>query len=148
MKDRLDELLAEALVGYVPESRAGLERRILLRVRFAGIWPRFIWPLVAAAAMVICLVVPRQERVPTPLPVAVAAVRVEVGLATQPVRKPVMVRRVGLPKRATFPSPTGLTDGERALLRLMQQHPDLALEVSKFNAGLLDIRPLPLEADQ
>jgi hypothetical protein len=30
----------------------------------------------------------------------------------------------------------------------MQQHPDMALEVSKFNAGLLDIRPLPLEADQ
>ena len=64
--------------------------------------------------------------------------------------KRVVLRRVASPRKDVFPSRTGLTDGERALLMLMQRHPETALEVSKANLGLIEIQPIeirPLQAE-
>jgi hypothetical protein len=149
MRDRLDEVLDEALAGYVAEPRAGLERRVLHRMRTKGKQAWFVVPVFAVAVVVCLFVMMRQERVPV---VVVPEVRVGISkvAATPVVVKRVVRRRVALPRRDVFPSPTGLTDGERALLALMQRHPEMALEVSKTKLGLIEIQPieiLPLQAE-
>ncbi len=133
MRDRVDELLDEALAGYVAEPRAGLERRVLHRVRSAR--KRFwLWIPVFAVAMLACLyVVTRRDRVPVvvvPIPI-----RHEV-IAEAPVAAKHVVRplRAGLPKKDVFPSQTGLTEGERALLMLMQRHPETALKAASTSS--------------
>ena len=152
---RLDELIDRALAGYCEAPRAGLERRVLRRMRARR--SRWTWPLVAglAAAVGGCLVVGHwpergviephgsmrageiahstmQKQEPKLAP------RVPVGRRT--------VRSVALPRLAVFPTPAPLTDGERALLALMQQHPNAAREVAaRLNANLEPIEIAPLE---
>jgi hypothetical protein len=48
------------------------------------------------------------------------------------------------PRRATFPAPAPLTDGERALLALFNQHPEVKIEAKTGNFGPLEIEPLEI----
>lgn len=149
MRDRLDDLLDDALADYVAEPRRGLEYRVLHRVRSAGKRPRFAIPAFAFVLMAYFAVITRQEKAP----IAIVAIPTEVKSGTQPVAKPVIrrQRRVSLPKKEVFPSPTGLTDGERALLALVKHHPETAFEVGKTNLELIEIQPLeirPLQTER
>jgi hypothetical protein len=137
-----------------------LEQRVLHRVRSEG--KRFwLWVPVFAAAMVALFLVTPGEQVLVPMVDRPAAVRQEPGpreevRAAVPVVKERVVRRRGMvsPKKDVFPSPMGLTEGERALLRLMQQHPEAAfMAVSKsslepIEIPLLEICPIEAESGQ
>lgn len=143
-RDALDRLLDEGLAAYANrEPRAGLESRILYRVRGERAprgFPLLRWALpVAAAACLAAAVVYWSHRAPEPAPPP----RIAESAATIPARAPVEVAkpeppprparrnapRRTLPKRPEFPTPTPLTSEERALLAIYRVAPELALEV-------------------
>ena len=164
MRDRLDELLDEALASYVGEPRAGLERRVLRRVLHGvrSAEKRFwLWTPVFSAAVLACLFVvsyvgTRREQIPVvvgPVPIRqeVHEAKAEAPVAEKRVVRP---RRAVLRKKDVFPSPTGLTEGERALLMLTQRHPETALKVvsksslEPIEIQLLEIRPIQTDSGQ
>jgi hypothetical protein len=152
MKDRIDNLLDDALRSYAEQPRPGLEKRVLHRVRSKGRrWPIAL-PVFAVAAFVACLVIvlPRKGSV-APVEVETAPQIYEIPKGSQAVsvaiRKPARSTIV-LPKQATFPKATPLTEGEQALLSLMRQHPDVGLAVAasirKTNSEPIEIEPLEI----
>ncbi len=140
-RDELDRLIDGALAGYSDaEALAGLEERVLNRVRAARARRRrwFAWAAVAAVAasvVVVGIVVRVERRLSVPKPAEV--VKVAPAPASSAVMRPVeRVRHVArrrqpgvLPKLEQFPTPTPLTAEERALLALARQDPE---ELGKF----------------
>jgi hypothetical protein len=164
MRDPVDELLDRAIAEYLEAPRPGLEQRVLRRVRSEG---RTLMPVWALAAVVsVCLlafVLTRTDRVPetvhsgTQMPPALHMAQAAQSPQVHRVQKAARaVLPPALPKRATFPTPTPLSDGERALLSLSKRHPEMAAAVAtRLNKTLeqleiepLEIRPLITEGGQ
>ena len=168
MQDDLDRLIDGALADYSSaEPLAGLEVRVINRVRAteAARKRRWRWQLALAApvlaAIVIAVlvrkpqppaitrVVPPRCRVETaPPPPPLAAVR---HLAPRPAAR---TRRASahsqLPKRATFPTLTPLTNEERLLVKLAEFHPHglLARPAEEIEIKPIQIAPLRIDGGQ
>jgi hypothetical protein len=149
MKDRIDELLDGAIASYTETPRPGLEQRVMygIRSKRRRRW-RLLVPALALAALVcLALIFPRQHSVtqtPSVAPAQVAQTSVRL-----PPPPPIRVKRAdGRPKQPAFPMSTPLTEGERALLALSQQHQDTAITMSanlkKTNSDLPEIEPLEI----
>ncbi len=165
-RDELDRLIDGALAGYSDaEALAGLEGRVLNRVRAARARRRrwFAWAAVAAvaASVVVVGIVVRVERrvVRKPVEMVQAKHAFPTAVARMPrlIPKRVSVKRSGrpkpLPKLEQFPSPAPLTEQERALVALARQDPE---ELGKFaemerqSEAPLEIQPIqiaPLQRD-
>jgi len=156
--DELDRVIDGALAGYsVAEPLAGLEERVLNRVRVAARSKQLTWAFafLAVTAVVVAVIAVRTPRQPaskgnditrviTPAPVPA----VEKARAV-----PKQHRQRLLPKQEQFPSPTPMTSEERALLAFVSQHPAEAqqvfAELQKSNEPV-EIQPIqipPLQTD-
>ena len=133
--DERDRLLDEALSSYsAEEPRPGLEQRVLNRIRAEAGARRRAWAQWYIAIPALCLLAvvalvgwPRREPAPAPRrPVAQAPeVKKPVVVPTRmrkPARQP-RTRVAGLPKLEQFPSPSPLTEEERALLEFVMRSP-------------------------
>lgn len=158
---QLDDLLERGLRAYSEaEPRAGLEERILANLRTQPEkrpWWR-VWVPVLAAAAVIAIVAAlalRPDRTAAPHPTiatnppAQSAPQPKPSLAQVPNPPPapraVAVRRrpapsrhetavaqvPALPRQATFPAPSPLTEQERLVLSLMRRAPDEAVQLAQ-----------------
>lgn len=173
-RDQLDEALDEALASYgeAPENE-GLERRILARVAGASrrtYSMRLPTMAVGAAAIAItaCLLLwltPKLTLQTLPAnTTAVSLSRVEAPrMGTLPMPKPAAVpanaaksrrfrKRPTEPKLAVFPTPTPLSNEERALLQLVTHHAkyipgeltSLDSPVKPIYISALEIKPIQL----
>jgi hypothetical protein len=131
-----DDLLKEALASYAGrEPRAGIEARVLRRVRAPGLARRSGWALVllAAACVIVTMMIPREETMDIAVPALVAPTPVVV--------KAEGPRAIERPDR--FPSPAPLTREERMLLVLA----DSDLAKSAFaDLGDAGITPIQIDA--
>jgi hypothetical protein len=167
MRDELDKLIDGALATYSnAEPLAGLEQRVLDRVRIAEASRRRRWrwaailatPVVAASLLVIFAPKPK----PAPGPVAVVATPpapAPPAVATStPVqtaaRRIVKPRRRApapeLPKRNLFPTPSAPTVEERLLVELARSSPELLLArpVDEIEIKPIQIAPLRIDGAQ
>jgi hypothetical protein len=163
--DELDRRIDDALAGYAgAEPLAGIEERVLRRVRVATRRRAFGWAaaIAVAAALVVTVIVvraPHHSDPPTyrvgvpavmrPAPVVERAQVVTVRRARTRARR---ARR--LPKLEQFPAPTPLTAEERALVAFVEHHPAEAQQVfaalQKRSNEPIDIQPIqipPLRSD-
>jgi hypothetical protein len=133
----LDQLLDAALPGYVADAPAGIEDRVLARVRPRTAWPWYVG-LAAAAVLAIAVLVPNTPPIDGPPLVAVHAANAP---AVQLTSAPPRVRRVS--------GPAPLTRRERVLIHFVQSHPELAqqifVEAPKQMAQDLTIEPITIE---
>ena len=143
-RDEFDRRLDAALASYSNvEPPAGMEQRILARVRASGERRHFVWWHWAAAAIpaLACLLAVFTYR---DRPV-IEPPRVAMTVPPAPVVSRPVVRRVlrtgpaRLPKREVFPTPTPLSPEERALVMLVAQSPEKAREL------LTPVEPKPIE---
>lgn len=163
--DELDLAIDRALSAYSEaEPLAGLEGRVLHRVRVANVRRRrTMWVGLAAAAVAAGLLVTVLVQ-PRPMPVVTEVARVapapsvpKPGAQTHTARPRVSKRHVAhvrrLPKQETFPAAAPLTQDERALLAFAARH---AAEVTSAFREIdrsgepLDIAPIeipPLSTD-
>lgn len=162
MQDDLDKLIDRALAGYSQaEPLAGLESRVLNRVRTAKTERRRLWrwalPVPVLAAILIAALARKPEPVPVariaPPPVAVESPALPPPAvprpfaARTPARTPRPSVRAGLPKRKMFPTPSQLTKEERLLVELAQSHP---YELTDRPVEAIEIEPIqiaPLQID-
>ena len=151
MPDEIDRILDRALAGYSEvEAPVGLERRVLNRIRGERRrrgW-RWVWiAATAAAAGLVVIGVVREER-----PVAKKE-QASLTLARQatkgddlPHRKIVRRRRVRAPR------PLPLTAEERALVALVEQHPEAVGGMAKSGDDVeipeIEIQPLESEDEE
>jgi hypothetical protein len=155
MHDDLDNLIDSALSAYSrAEPLAGLETRVLQRVRTQQMSRRRLWrwaPAVPVLAAILIAVLVYKPRPVTVAKVAVPAVIVEpprpspaavAGHVAPPVAK---TRRPSLPgeppKRKLFPTPSPLTTEERLLVELAESHPQ---ELAARPAEEIDIKPIQI----
>jgi len=162
-RDNLDRLIDSALASYSDAGPlAGLEQRVLNRVRVARARRRlFAWGLgfaVAASVAVVGIVI-RTEPRPVAKPAEVARVT-NAGPPATPTRPEPRIRRPtrakrpkALPKLEQFPAPAPLTAEERALLALVEHHPEeaqLFADLQKRAEEPIEIQPIhiaPLRDD-
>jgi hypothetical protein len=144
-----DDLLDKAIASYSSEPRSGLEERVLQHVhartrrrRYAT----FFW-LPIAAGLLLIFTLPRHHDPAPPLPRLVVTAR-------PPVLPPQVLRVAHkprpLPRQSVFPTPVPLTAGEKALLSLMQKHPEAAQWKSSepLEIAPLEFQPLKTEIVQ
>jgi hypothetical protein len=165
--DELDRRIDNALAGYAgAEPLAGIEERVVRRVRVASRRRAFGWAaaIAVAAGLVAAVIVVRAPQHAMPKSNVIA--RVETVSPPRPVpvaEKPrvVPVHRVKsrvlrpgpLPKQEQFPAPTPLTAEERALLALVEHHPAEAQHVFaelQKSGEPIEIQPIqipPLQSD-
>ncbi|MDQ6676821.1 MAG: hypothetical protein M3Z09_05945 [Acidobacteriota bacterium] len=158
MNRDLDKLIDQALSTYsVGEPRAGLEERVLARVRQDRHRPfRFpLWAWVIPALGCMALVLTTWHNTP-PRAVTIRGARPpEIHIAdpvipvSRPRRhsasKPKLARA---PQLSTFPSPRSLTPEERSLLAFVNREPATALDFLNRESTPIQIEPLeiaPLE---
>jgi hypothetical protein len=131
--DALDRLIDNALASYSGgEPLAGLEERVMQRVRAQGAFRRFAlgkWALALAAVALAGLVIffrpPNAAKPVAPAVVAAkAAAPILLPAAPTPAVRVIRTSRRALPKQAEFPRPVPVTGEERALLALADQPPD------------------------
>jgi hypothetical protein len=163
----LDRTIDSALAAYSDaEPLAGLEERVLYRVREAEAGRRrvFGWAiaLVAAATLVVPVVVVRAPRhtesktyvVGIPAIKQSVPVSAETRVAVKQRTKSHAARKRRLPKEEHFPAPAPMTGEERALLAFVRQNPvdaqQLLAELQKRSDEPIDIQPIqipPLQSD-
>jgi hypothetical protein len=167
--EQLDELLERAIGNYARQSRPGLELRVLNRIHTRGGKRSRVIPLwtlaVPLAACALIFVKPHHDPVPSPPtpPEATTATPLfpkdQVGQAVSPAERGpgrithsvLLARKIEPPpRRPVFPTPTPLTDAERAFLAFTIQHPATAAQVAANlqKSEPLEIRPLPTESDR
>jgi hypothetical protein len=144
-RSELDRRLDAALAEYANvEPPAGMEQRILARVREPGVsrrvhWWRWVAVAVPALACLLAVFVYRdQPPVAPPSPVALSVPQAP-ALVRPVVKRAARPRPVPLPKREVFPTPSPLSPQERALLQLVAQSPEKAREL------LAPVEPKPIE---
>jgi hypothetical protein len=160
--DELDRRIDNALAGYAgAEPLAGLEERVLRRVRVASRRRAFGWAaaIAVAAALVVTVIVVRAPHHVGSKSHDVA--RVETSLPPRPtpvVEKPRVVpnRRVKsrlarlepLPKLEQFPTPVPLTAEERALVAFVTRYPKEAQQafedLRKRSEEPIEIQPIQI----
>ena len=181
-RDELDGLIDGALSEYSSaDPLDGLEDRVLRRVQAAGAARRSPWPyrlgfaVPAIAALLlagIALWMGRNSQSFTSDATRKAAVSVPSPLTSGPQLSPAPATRVveskrgdrmgqrhsaparSLPKEEYFPSPTPMTDEERALVAWVRRAPTEAAQVfadlEERTAGPIEIQPIqvpPLQSD-
>lgn len=161
--EELDRRIDSALGGYSDaEPVAGLEERVLRRVRVSTRRRMLGWAVAfaAAAALVVTVIVVRTPhhvgptyRVGVPAVMRPAPVVEKPRVVTVRRAKPRAVRARRLPKLEQFPAPTPLTAEERALVAFVEHHPAEAqqvfAELQKSNEPI-EIQPIqisPLQSD-
>lgn len=164
--DELDRTIDGALAGYSDaEPLAGLEERVLNRVRLAEAGRRcvlgwvFAFVVVASLAMVAIVVRTPRHSEPKTYVVGIPAVEGPALAAERPLvatkrrAKSHAPRKRPLPKQDQFPAPLPITAEERALLALAE-HPkdaeDAFADLRKRSDTLIEIQPIqipPLESD-
>jgi len=168
-ENRLNRLIDAGLERYTAEPRAGLENRILARVREQQrgrhpVWRRWMWACAAAVAAIILtlgLELVRKPQPPAPPRVAVESPKAppEAPTAKAAVQSPPRQRRLvasmqvapsAAPHLAKFPSPTPPSEQERLLTR--SREPQLAAlaqpqpvsnATGPIQIAAIDIRRLP-----
>ncbi len=136
-RDELDEVMERALGSYGQAPlRAGLQERVLLRVRERAATRRFQQPaawVLCGAVLALCLLfwtepvrrVPVSENVRSvTLPAEVLTPRRLTNASLELPRRKLRARRVAEPKLAIFPTIAPPTAEEKALARLVAEHPD------------------------
>jgi hypothetical protein len=144
MRDELDSLIDGALAEYSKvEPLAGLEERVLARVRRPRRSRRWWWLAVPVAAVVVLLLRPAPEVAP-PV-VALVAPPAPPVVAPSPARHRVVrrARPAELPKRNVFPTITPLTAEERLLIHVASTHPE-ELASPATPAGEIEIKPIEI----
>ena len=143
-KDKLDRMLDAALAEYANvEPPTGMERRILARVRESGagrrmVWWRWVAAAIPALACVVALLVYRDSPVIEPPRLALSVPPAPV-LARPVAKRASRPRPAPLPRREVFPTPAPLSAEERALLVLVAQSAEKAVEL------LTPVEPKPIE---
>jgi hypothetical protein len=140
-----DRVLNEALAGYAAaEPLAGLEERVLQRIRADRARRRFAWWACAAAAGAAALFVmlwvgtaPQTLALRALAPKAPAIARVAEVPRPATRRKP--------PKWREFPIPRPLSGQERALLALAAERPDLARQLAAHLDQPIQIDEIKIE---
>lgn len=153
MGTELDHWIDTALATYsAAEPLAGLDDRILQRVRRARTARRRIWcwalTIPTAAAIAVAIVAPKRQPAPV-AHIAAPPTAVEAPPASPPAvivtaRRHPRIRRPAaepLPKRPTFPTLTPLTWEERVLVQVAQSQPELLIGAP---AHQIDIEPLEI----
>lgn len=157
MNGRLERILEEGIARHArSEPLAGMDERILARIRMAGRPQRrwMDWRVAAAvgvAGMAVMLVLPRRE-VPQALPKLADSppmvVRAEPHVAVLLQRRSHFIRGTAVPKLRLFPRTSPLTIEERRLIAMVKQDPEGTAEVfqslQKRNE-LIEIAPLAIE---
>lgn len=140
-----DQDLDRLLGSYGAEAPAGLEERVLARVRrdrWLRRWP--VWAVAAAAAL--ALVFAPQPTVPERAPAVVPPPVATASIPPAPLMKPVAPARKPRPSVARRQT---LTSEERQLRALVQNHPALAQEVlieGPKRHEVIDLKPIVIEA--
>ena len=173
-RDTLDSMLDDALACYSgAEPLAGLEERVLHRVRASELTRRrpFRWvcAFALAAALVLVAIVMKTPRYATPKPGEIARTEIpplagpaanveQPRIASQQRHSRVAARRApspsSLPKQEHFPAPAPLTSEERALRSFVERDPAEAQQVfaqlRKRTNDPIEIQPIqiaPLQID-
>lgn len=167
-RGELDRLIDGALAGYGDtEPLAGLEQRVVNRVRVVRQRRRLAWGVGAAVAAGVVVLLGTvnwggQKPVVRKTPAAVAGVAPQVvprpAVAASRHRAGVRVKRASgpraLPKLEQFPTPTLLTAEERVLVAFVQRDPQAARQIfddlEKRTEEPIDIQPIkiaPLQRD-
>ena len=160
--DELDKILDNALASYPREEpRPGVESRVLNRIRASRQERRFAWlrwavTIPAFACLLLLALTFWSKRDSTPkrsnpapiiakaaplAPIAPAGVQMSVSRPR--------LKRLPVPKPEQFPTPTPLTDEERALLAFVARSPKQAEEVfadaKNRSAGPIEIKEIQIE---
>jgi hypothetical protein len=151
--DNLDELIDGGLAAYTPEPLAGLENRVLTRVRLDARRRRLGWWVLAIPAIATLIVIAVfSTRGPAPRPQPVPMARVDRSLAPAittashpPVRRRRAKQHKELPKQDQFPTPAPFTPEERALIAVAQLPPAELEAVVESQNTWKEIRIAPLE---
>jgi hypothetical protein len=167
-RDELDRLIDSVLVGYVDaEPLAGLEQRVLERVRLAHVGRRsrvwWGWTLAAVATAAAVLVIAERPRPVRPLvgqsfrpaELLPRAPAQNLRQAERPAPQKQKARNLAtqnrLPKRDQFPTPAPLTAEERALIQLAGfDSPGLQspAELSPIEIAPIEIAPLRIDQER
>ena len=168
-RDKLDQLIDSALAGYSDvEPLAGLEQRVIDRVRLAGkrktAWWGWAVAVAAVAAGVIAFMPVDRKFVrqtstsarvlqdPPPASADVKHSRGRPGGLRQAWRSaPHQQKHLALPKRDKFPTPAPLTTEEKALLQLARFHPtelEPLGELQPIEIAPIEIAPLRIDEDR
>jgi hypothetical protein len=158
--DELDRVIDGALADYSgAEPLAGLEERVLNRVRVVEAGPRwrFAWAfaLAAVAAAVVTTIVVQIPQQPAPKNNDIACVVTPAPLPAVEKARVVPKRLVRsraprpglLPKLEQFPSPTPMTAEEQALVAFVGQRPAEAQQVFadlRKNGEPIEIEPIQI----
>lgn len=148
--DDLDLLLDRALQAYVDQAPpAGMEPRVLRHVYAAPRRWRF-WVPAAAGVAAACVVLIVTYQAPKPSPQSRPDPKSVIAVLKPPVPQPspptpFPKRREQAFRRAPRQKQPALTEGERALLRFLQQDPDTAKQVLGHMLVAQD-RPVTIEA--
>lgn len=139
--DELDKILDGALASYTQEEpRPGLDGRILNRIRTESHTRRFTWlrwavavPAFACLVILAVTILTKRNSVQRPLPAPIMAKTAAASPIARAAVQTIVTRRrpkqLRLRKRQQFPTPTPLTDEERALLAFVAHSPKQAQEV-------------------
>jgi hypothetical protein len=153
MRDELDRWIDDGLAEYAAaEPLAGIEERVLQRVRSAKRARRWWWMLVPVAAVVAALAMRTTPVVPPPPVVAsVFPPAPRVVAPAPPVRR--VVKRTapgGPPKRNVFPTISPLTAEERLLVQLARTYPEQlsAAPMDEIAIKPIEIAPLDINNGQ
>ena len=161
-RDELDQLIDSAMAEYADaEPLAGLEERVLERVRLERAGKRSFWrwsiAVVAVAAALLVILVPRPQQVDVRRTARSAEVREgpppAANHATPPRARPQTSRspQHRMPKRDQFPTPAPLTAEERALLHLARFHSDElqpTRELQPIEIAPIEIAPIRFDEDR
>lgn len=155
-RDSLDDLLDAALASYAGEPRAGIEARVLSRVRAAGRRTRRTlssWAALLAAGCLTAGIVVWRRHAPAPERVKVVEIKknpsVVVARNAEP-QKPMRKLR----KHVEFPDRAPLTREERGLVAFVRSEPEEAqrmlgdmrpIEIEPLRVEKIEIEPLPEE---
>jgi hypothetical protein len=149
--DKFDLILDAALRDYSNrEPRAGFEQRILRHVQTASPVRRSYWKFGwAMAAIVVALIIPRLD-LPKKAPVhEISRVVKQPAPSLPPQPVPTVTKTIKKHSEPDkFPEPEPLTAEERALLRFVQDRPDLARETLSQSARIEELTIEPLEIEQ
>jgi hypothetical protein len=163
-RDEFESLLDDALRSYAPDPRAGIESRILYRVRLegkrGGLWRVSFALAIPALLLTVFVFRPRRE---APGKTAVLSIARHAPIPTAPISiaaaannaaKRQYPKRLGRasPRSDQFPPPSPLTPEERALVQFVSRHPDETREIASkqnepepapIDIPELQISPLP-----
>jgi hypothetical protein len=150
--DELDRMLDEALASYSAQDPwPGLAQRVMARLepKERAAWWRWAVPALALGGVVAAIVIHSSR--PVPAPVRVSQIQaVPAPLAPRPEARAAQVRPKRLrvkpaapPRREVFPTPSPLTEEERALLQLVTRSPEVLDEALALRARQTE--PLAIE---